>query len=57
MRDTCKGELTYAERFNNLAIFKNIKIPGNGSLSIEFYKVSWPEIVSCRLLKFFLSSR
>ena len=44
MRDTCEGELTYAECFNVLSLFKNNKSPGNDGLSVEFYKVFWPEI-------------
>ncbi|KAL9965974.1 hypothetical protein ACROYT_G023977 [Oculina patagonica] len=44
MRDTCEGELTYAECFNVLSSFKNNKTPGNDGLSVEFYKVFWPEI-------------
>lgn len=44
IRDTCEGELTYAECFNILPSFKNNKTPGNDGLSVEFYKVFWPEI-------------
>ncbi|KAL9983067.1 hypothetical protein ACROYT_G005195 [Oculina patagonica] len=44
MRDTCEGELTYAKCFNVLSSFKNNKTPGNDGLSVEFYKVFWPEI-------------
>ena len=41
MRDMFDGELTYAECFNILSTFKHNKTDG---LSIEFYKVFWPEI-------------
>ena len=44
MCDTCEGKLTYAECFNVLSLFKNNKSPGNDGLSVEFYKVFWPEI-------------
>ena len=44
LRDTCEGELTYAECFNILSTFKNNKTPGNDGLSVEFYKVFWAEI-------------
>ena len=44
MRDTCDGELRYAECFNILSTFKHNKTAGNDGLSLEFDEVFWPEI-------------
>ena len=37
-RDSCEGQLTYAECYKVLSTFENNKTPGNDGLTIEFYK-------------------
>ena len=43
MKEICEGQLTYSECFKVLSAFENNKTPGNDGLSIEFYKLFWPE--------------
>lgn len=44
MRDICDGELGYTECFKALSKLACNRTPGNDGLSVEFYRVFWPEI-------------